>query len=135
MTPTQYAFIGLTALVAALVAVVTFAALRFVDAAHTTRQRSRSDGGEMMLMSAALQDAVTKLKAQERATAARAEASERKRSSPASPPACSSPASTDTSRVSIRRVAGCSACRRRRHSTKPSSPLRTCCSPISFASA
>jgi PAS domain S-box-containing protein len=77
MTPSQYAFIGLTALVAALVAVVTFAVLRFVDAARSTRQRSRSDGGEMMLMSAALQDAVTKLKAQERATAARAEASER----------------------------------------------------------
>jgi PAS domain S-box-containing protein len=76
MTPAGYAFLGLTALVAALVGMVTFAVLRFVDAARTTRQRSRSDGGEMVLMSAALQDAVTKLKAQERATAARAQASE-----------------------------------------------------------
>lgn len=76
MTPAAYAFLGLTALVAALVAVLTFALLRFVDAARSTR-RARADRGELALMSAALHDAVTKLKAQERATAARAEASER----------------------------------------------------------
>jgi len=76
MTPNGYALLGLTALVGALIAIVTFALLRFADAARNTR-RMRSDRGELALMSAALQEAVTKLKAQERATAARAEASER----------------------------------------------------------
>lgn len=76
MTPTGYALLGLTALVACLVAIVTFALLRFLDAARQARQR-RSEGGEMALMSSALQEAMTRLKAQERATAARAEASER----------------------------------------------------------
>ena len=76
MTPSGYALLGLTALVGALIAIITFALLRFADAARNTR-RMRSDPGELALMSAALQEAVTKLKAQERATAARAEASER----------------------------------------------------------
>ena len=76
LNPSAYALIGLTALVAALVSVVTFAVLRFAAAARDTR-RARADGGETALLSAALQEAVTKLKAQERATAARAEASER----------------------------------------------------------
>jgi signal transduction histidine kinase len=76
MTPNGYALLGLTALVGALIAIVTFALLRFADAARNTR-RMRSDRGELALMSAALQEAVTKLKAQERATAARAEESER----------------------------------------------------------
>jgi signal transduction histidine kinase len=76
MTPNGYALLGLTALVGALIAIVTFSLLRFADAARNTR-RLRSDRGELALMSAALQEAVTKLKAQERATAARAEASER----------------------------------------------------------
>lgn len=76
MTPNGYAFLGLTCLVASLVAVVTFALLKFFEAARTTRQK-RPDGGEMALMSAALHEAMAKLKAQERATAARAEASER----------------------------------------------------------
>ncbi len=76
MTPSGYALLGLTALVGALVAIVTFSVLRFAEAARSAR-RSRSDHGELALLSAALQEAVTKLKAQERATAARAEASER----------------------------------------------------------
>ena len=76
MTPSGYALLGLTALVGALIAVTTFALLKFADAARTAR-RARADHGELALMSAALQEAVTKLKAQERATAARAEASER----------------------------------------------------------
>jgi len=76
LSPQQIVFIGLTALVAALVAVVTFAFLRFAAAARDTR-RSRGEGLETAMLSAALQEAVTKLKAQERATAARAEASER----------------------------------------------------------
>src|SRR5689334_16411811 len=78
MTPNAYALIGLTALVACLVALLTFAVLRFATGARSGRQlSSRGDGGEMTMISAALQEAVAKLKAQERATAARAEASER----------------------------------------------------------
>src|SRR5215217_1632525 len=52
----EYTFIGLTAIVAALVSVLTYAVLR---------------------MTAALQEAVGKVKADERALLARAEASER----------------------------------------------------------
>lgn len=75
LTPSAYSLLGLTALVACLVAVMTFAVLRFAAAA---RDQGRNRGvGETAMLSAALQEAVTKLKAQERATAARAEASER----------------------------------------------------------
>jgi two-component system sensor histidine kinase HydH len=77
MTPAAYALLGLTALVASLVAVLTFAILRFAAAARSARARARGEGAELALLSSALHDAVTKLKAQERATAARAEASER----------------------------------------------------------
>jgi two-component system sensor histidine kinase HydH len=71
-----YALLGLTAIVAALISIIAFAMLRFMAAARDTRRRSK-DGGEMAVLSAALQEAVSKLKAQERATAARADASER----------------------------------------------------------
>jgi signal transduction histidine kinase len=77
ITPGGYALMGLTALVGGLVAVLVFAALRFAAAAKDQRQLARASGTEVALLSAALQDAVGKLKAQERATAARAEASER----------------------------------------------------------
>jgi signal transduction histidine kinase len=78
LTPNAYAFLGLTAMVAALVMVVVFAMLRFIVAARDARRSlGKEDRTETMLLSAALQEAVTKLKAQERATAARAEASER----------------------------------------------------------
>jgi len=77
LTPSQYAFLGLTAFVAALVAVMAFAVLRFLAAARDTRRNRQTSGAETALLSAALQEAVAKLKAQERATAARAEASER----------------------------------------------------------
>ena len=76
LTPSAYALLGLTALVACLVAVVAFAVLRFSAAAAEARRPPRG-GAETALLSAALQEAVTKLKAQERATAARADASER----------------------------------------------------------
>src|SRR5438876_8231418 len=78
MTPTAYSFLGLTAIVAGLVGVLVFAMLRFAAAARDTRrQLSQSSGGDTALLTAALHEAVAKLKAQERATAARAEASER----------------------------------------------------------
>jgi PAS domain S-box-containing protein len=75
LTPSAYTFLSLTAIVAALVATLTFAVLKFLAAARDTRT-GRRDSGEAIL-SAALEEAVAKLKAQERATAARAEASER----------------------------------------------------------
>jgi nitrogen fixation/metabolism regulation signal transduction histidine kinase len=76
LTPSAYSLLGLTALVACLVAVMTFAVLRFAAAARD-QGRGRGVGAETAMLSAALQEAVTKLKAQERATLSRAEASER----------------------------------------------------------
>jgi signal transduction histidine kinase len=77
MTPTGQAFLGLTAIVAALSAIVTFALLKIMSAARDTRSHLRESGAETAMLSAALQEAVAKLKAQERAMAQRAEASER----------------------------------------------------------
>lgn len=76
MNPEAVALLGLTAIVGALAAALMFAALRFASAARDARRHRRSLG-ETALLSAALEQAVSKLKAQERATAARAEASER----------------------------------------------------------
>jgi signal transduction histidine kinase len=75
MNPQAYALLGFTALVAVLVAVVAWALLRFVSAARDTRHRLR-DSGDSPLLAVALQDAVHKLRAQERAMTERAEASE-----------------------------------------------------------
>ena len=77
MSPSASALLGLTAIVACLVAVLTFAFLRFVFAARDTRRQTRSTGADTAILSAALHEAVAKLKLQERAMAARAEASER----------------------------------------------------------
>jgi signal transduction histidine kinase len=78
LTPNAYAFLGLTAIVAALVMIIVFAMLRFIVAARDARKSlGKEERADTALLSAALQDAVAKLKAQERATAARAEASER----------------------------------------------------------
>ena len=76
MTPPARLFLGLTAIVTVLVAVLTFAVL------SSSPPRGRhavvaESGMEAAFLTAALQDAVTKLKAQERAMAQRAEASER----------------------------------------------------------
>ena len=77
MTPAGQAFLGLTAIVTVLVAVLTFAVLKLMAAARDSRGRLRDDGVETAFLSVALQDAVTKLKTQERAMALRAETSER----------------------------------------------------------
>ena len=77
LTPGASVLLGLTLLVGCLLTVMTLAILRLAAAVRATRRSSRSSGTEVALMSAALQEAVVKLKAQERATAARAEASER----------------------------------------------------------
>ncbi len=71
-----YAVLGLTAIVAVLVGVIAFALFRFVAAAREAKQPLR-DTGESALLSIALQEAVTKLRAQEQAMSVRAEASER----------------------------------------------------------
>ena len=76
MTQAGYAFLGLTAIVAALVAVLVFAMLRLAAGARDARRHLSERGSEAALLSAALQQAVTKLKAQEKATSARAAASE-----------------------------------------------------------
>src|SRR5687767_5856741 len=76
MTQEGYAFLGLTALVAMLASVLAFAFLRFVVGARDARRHLREGGSEASLLSAALQEAVVKLKAQEQAMSARVAASE-----------------------------------------------------------
>lgn len=76
MNQSGYALLGLTALVAVLVAVVAFALLRFAGAARDAKRFLRESGAENVLLSAALQEAVTKLKTQGQVMSARAEASE-----------------------------------------------------------
>ena len=76
MTQAGYALLGLTALTAMLVGVLTFALLRVVAGARDARRRLRDDGADSPMLSAALQEAVNKLKAQEQAMSARADASD-----------------------------------------------------------
>lgn len=76
LTPEAYALLGMTAIVAAISAAVVFAVLRLVAAARDSRKQ-RGSAADTAILSSALSEAVDKLRAQERATAARAEASER----------------------------------------------------------
>ena len=71
-----YALIGLTAFIAMLVGIMTFALLRVFAGARDTSRALRSGGADAAILSAALQEAVGKLKAQERAMSARAQASD-----------------------------------------------------------
>lgn len=73
MNPTVASFVGLTLLIAALVGLLMFATRRLFSAAR----QAQSSSGESAALSLALEEAIVRLKAQERATAARAEASER----------------------------------------------------------
>jgi signal transduction histidine kinase len=77
LNPEAYALLGLTAMIGVIVAVVVFALLRVAAAARDTRRSSRQSSGDGAMLTAALQEAVQKLRAQERAMAERAEASER----------------------------------------------------------
>jgi len=77
MSHQAYTLLGLTAVVGGLAGIVVFAFLRFSAAARDAKQRMRESGTETALLSAALEEAIGRLKAQERAMAARAEASER----------------------------------------------------------
>ncbi len=75
MNATGYAFLGLTALVAVLVAVLAFAVLRFFAAARDAR-RQGAGRHESVLLATTLEEAIARLKTQERAMAARADASD-----------------------------------------------------------
>ena len=76
MSPSAYAFLGLTAIVAALAvaAMLAFVAVRFWAAARTTRPSTRG-GGDTAVLTAALQGSDMEAEAQGRAMSARAEAS------------------------------------------------------------
>jgi signal transduction histidine kinase len=74
---TGYVFLGLTAVVAMLVGILAFAVMRFAAAARDSKRSLGDSPGDSVLLASALEEAFAKLKAQERATAARAEASER----------------------------------------------------------
>jgi signal transduction histidine kinase len=76
LTTQAYLFLGLTAVIGVLSAALAFAALRFF-AAVRENTRLRRGRAEMALLSAALEESVGRLKEQQRATTARAEASER----------------------------------------------------------
>jgi len=76
MTQAGYALLGLTALTAMLVGVLTFALLRIVAGARDARRHLRENSTDALMLSAALQEAVSKLKAQEQAMSARAAASD-----------------------------------------------------------
>jgi len=77
MSQSGYLFLGLTAIVAALVGVLAFAVLRIFSAARAATRKDRREGTETAFMAAAMEDAVRKLRDDERAMKARAEASER----------------------------------------------------------
>ena len=77
MNQSGYLFLGLTAIVAALSAVLAYAVVKFIVAARDLTRKSGAAGGEGVLMASALEDALRNLRQQERAMKARAEASER----------------------------------------------------------
>jgi signal transduction histidine kinase len=77
MTQSAYLFLGLTAVVAALVGLLAFAAAKFFAAARAASKAGRLEGAETAFMASAMEEAVRKLRVEERAMAARAEASER----------------------------------------------------------
>jgi PAS domain S-box-containing protein len=77
MSQSGYLFLGLTAIVAALSAVLAYAVLRIFAAARAATRDDRKAGAETAFMAAAMEDAVRKLRDGERAMKARAEASER----------------------------------------------------------
>ncbi len=76
MNRTAYLFLGLTGVVAALCGLLAFAVARFIAAARAA-SKEKGPGAETAFMAAAMEDALQKLRTQERAMKARAEASER----------------------------------------------------------
>ena len=76
MTQAGYALLGLTAMTAMLVGVLTFALLRIAAGARDARRNLRANSADALMLSAALQEAVQKLRAQEQAMTARAAAAD-----------------------------------------------------------
>ena len=76
MTESGYLLLGLNAIVAALVGVLAFAVTKFIVAARSVG-KEREPGAETAFMAAAMEQAMQRLRSQERALKARAEASER----------------------------------------------------------
>lgn len=77
MTQAGYLFLGLTAIVAALAGILAFSVAKFLAAARAAAKDTRQEGTETAFMAAAMEEALQKLRTQERAMKARAEASER----------------------------------------------------------
>jgi PAS domain S-box-containing protein len=77
MEVTGYAIVGLTGIIAALFCVLAFAVYRLVAGTRHARRSLGESRVETTLLATALEDAIRRLKDQERATAARAVASER----------------------------------------------------------
>jgi signal transduction histidine kinase len=69
--------LGLTAIVGMLAGLLTFAAAKFLAAARALAKDARRAGGETELMASAMEEALGRLRTQEQAMKARAEASER----------------------------------------------------------
>src|SRR4029450_11893388 len=77
MTKAGTLLLLLTAIVAALAGVLAFAVSKFFAAARSTTRAARQGGAETAFMAAAMEEALQKMRKQERAMQARAEASER----------------------------------------------------------
>ena len=77
MTKAGSLLLLLTAIVAALAGVLAFAVSKFFAAARSATQAARQGGEETAFMASAMEEALQKMRKQERAMQARAEASER----------------------------------------------------------
>lgn len=77
MTQAGYLLLGLTAIVGALAGLIAFAVARFFAAARDLRRGATTPGNETVFMAAAIEEAMARLKQQERAMSLRAQASER----------------------------------------------------------
>jgi len=77
VTQAGYLILGFTVLIGIITGAVMFAILRIASTARATSRQLRREGSETAFMAAAMQDAVKRLRDQERLMKARAEASER----------------------------------------------------------
>ncbi len=77
MTKAGSLLLLLTAIVAGLAGILAFAVSKFFAAARSTARAAREGGAETAFMAAAMEEALQKMRTQERAMQARAEASER----------------------------------------------------------
>lgn len=76
-SPAGYLLLGFTAFVGFLAGLLGFAVLRILSGSRDSGRRMRESAADTAILSAALEEAVGKLRQQERSTLARAEASER----------------------------------------------------------